>query len=61
MIKDDIIDELIPSENFGDFTYPSFTDFNAKTKKFIRLILNSPYYKTTTGKPRVGFETLILI
>ena len=37
MIKDDIIDELIPSENFGDFTYPSFTDFDALNKKFICL------------------------
>ena len=60
MIKDDIIDELIPSENFGDFTYPSFTDFDTLNKKFIGLA-NTNYQTDITGKPRVGFETLILI
>ena len=34
MVKDDIIDELIPSENFSDFSDPSFSDFDAKIKRW---------------------------
>ena len=29
MIKDDIIDELIPSKNFSDFADPSFSDLDS--------------------------------
>ena len=35
MIKDDIIDELIPCENFCDFADPSFSDFDALKKRWI--------------------------
>ena len=37
MVKDDIIDELIPSENFSDFADPSFSNFDTMVKRFQKM------------------------